>query len=119
MKMKQSLKLLILSLAVTSLALPMSALAKCGKHHWGYNASWKGGMIYNENDGKYYNIPSSHKNMVYRSVDGHNISVSPYWSCNKSHGCKKIVSVRCETRPAYWWVQTWMPESKACYYIVR
>ena len=123
MKIKRHLKLLILSLAVSSLAMPMAALAMCGKHHCGYMSSCKGGMIYNEHDGKYYNAPSASHNMVYRSVDGHLIPVKTYgYNCNCSkhhHMCKAVVSVRCEARPAHWWVTTWMPESQECYYMVR
>ncbi len=115
MKIRKHLRLLILTLAVTSLALPVAALAHCKKSCMG-----KSGVVYNETDGRYYPVPSAKRNMVYRVVDGRYVPVRTYSSyCAKHHSCKTMVSVRCQTRPGYWWQTTWMPTSQECYYMVR
>lgn len=105
---KRQIRLLILSLSVLALALPMSAQAykRCGD-----GCGKGGGVIYNETDGMYYNVPSKCRGMVYRSVDNRLVPVG------KMH--KTVVGVRCEMRAGHWWGYTWFPESKECWYMVR
>ena len=107
MKFNYRMWLVTLFLVIGSLALPAAAQA-CG-------SCCKGGKIFNETDGRFYPIPSKSCG-VYRSVNGKYIRVSGY-SCHKHHHKCMMVGVRCEVRPAHWWVTTWVPVSRECWYV--
>lgn len=114
------MRLLVLFLAIGSLALPITSQA-CGKYRHGCYTGCKSGLIYNENDGLYYPVPTSGSRMVYRSEDGRLIPVGKYGCghCTRHKCYDRVVSVRCQDRPGYWWMTTWMAPSKECWYVVR
>lgn len=118
MKMKQHLRLLVLFLAVGALALPAVSQACGGKKKCG--GCYRGGMIYNQTDGRYYSVPSGKSNMVYRSVDGQLIPVGKYgYNSCKRHHYRYVSGVRCQATPGWWWNTTWMPAGQECWYTIR
>lgn len=114
MKFKKSLRLLVISLAITSLAAPMAAQAGkrcCSKDMGCYtktcSMSGKGGIMYNEYTGKYYRVSGDVGRTVYRGIDNHYIPVAT----------KSRVNVACRMQPGHWWGTTWMAPSQECWYI--
>lgn len=121
MRLKHQLRLLVTILAVGSLALPVAAQAgkKCGMKTSYSTCCARGGIIYNQTDGKYYRVPSAKCNYVYRAVDLNYVKVAKYGtycSCKTGKCYKHMVSVSCQDRPGYWWGTTWMAPSQECWY---
>src|SRR3990167_6015635 len=110
MKLKKPLRLLVISLAITSLAMPMAAQAgkQCTKQCTSKRMSCcagKGGIMYNENTNRYYPVDGGTSRMVYRGVD---FSYMPVASKSK-------VNVACRMQPGHWWGTTWMAPSQECW----
>lgn len=104
MKMKQTLCSLVLGATIAAFALPAAA---CHNSYMG--CKMKGGVMFNQNDGKYYRVPGKCA-MVYRGVDYKLVPVATY---------KHVAGVKCEPRAGYWWNTTWMAPSQECYYMMR
>jgi hypothetical protein len=124
MRLKHQLRLLVTILAVGSLAMPVTTLAgkHCGMKKSSSNCSsccGRGGIMYNQYDGKYYNVPGCKGSYVYRAVDLSYVKVAKYGthcSCKTGKCHKHMVSVSCQDRPGYWWGSTWMAPSQECWY---
>ena len=84
MKIKSRFGLLAVLFSLCTIGLPGVASA-----HYYYHGGCCGhgtGIIYSQEDGRYYTVPDSDRNIVYRSVDGKYIPVMRYgYVCHRSY----------------------------------